>query len=275
MKSIIMNGQIPDPTPEEINELHSAIQDYLNTIDKLKKYPGLKNYHKYYKTTLNKRFLYKREKELVKAHQLIPPGIGTVHNFNIYQFFQTKSNKISVPIAIIDTLLVSKKENTMIYLKNNSDGIIEGIFQEFIFSSSITSFLRIHWKHNKKLRGYLIGNINKVKDFEEKKFHSKLLNNKSATRHNSLKEFKSEEALISNAHKIIAITESFFKPKNSIVSQLINLLSENFEQDCCVLDSVPLKSLGPINSLKDQIESTCFNTWNEKKKLEVFLTENI
>ena len=194
-----MNGQIPDPTPEEINELHSAIQDYLNTIDKLKKYPGLKNYHKYYKTTLNKRFLYKREKELVKAHQLIPPGIGTVHNFNIYQFFQTKSNKISVPIAIIDTLLVSKKENTMIYLKNNSDGIItqiqgkeafsqfiikltkkkifhfplciykpyegknclfgkienlieffsenneiEGIFQEFIFSSSITSFLRIH-----------------------------------------------------------------------------------------------------------------------------------
>ena len=106
--------------PEEImQELHTAIQNYSITLDKLRLTPGIKNYHKYYQKQLDNRCFLKKEHDLAKTQQLIPPGIGTDHNFNIYNCLSliTQSQTISIPI--IDTLLISKRKESIAYLRNN------------------------------------------------------------------------------------------------------------------------------------------------------------
>ena len=111
----------------EINELKNAIADYSQTVLKCKNKNGLKNYHRSYLETLKKKAKRISENDLAKVQQLIPPGIGTDHNFNIYFFLYMKSKASPITIPIIDTLIISTSLNKTIFMNNNLSGNIQQI----------------------------------------------------------------------------------------------------------------------------------------------------
>lgn len=324
----------------DLGELRNAIQEYSTTIEKLKNTPSLNNYHKQFKRQQNSRYLMMKENILAKIQQLIPPGIGTDLNFNIYDFLSSISNKSEVCVPIIDTLLVTEKKQ-MFYITNNSNGIVlctksdqayskfirclnprnnstipicifkpvngkkllfetlgklmeffaetedvEGLFQKFIFGTNDhLSLLRVHWKLNSIMKGYQIDNMEKIEIPRVHNARSRKHINKLAQRYspeiseeNLILNVKSNEALLSQAHKIIAAKEHRHAPRNfSVISDFSykdansNLMDEQF----CLLDTEPCKSITPMTCLKTQLQSACYKPWDDSKEHSGFAMKDI
>ena len=101
----------------------------------------MKNYHRLYLRGLKDKAKAVSEKELAKIQQLIPPGIGTDHNVNIYVFLRKKAAIRDIRIPIVETLFVSKKNRTAVYMGNSSSGKItliekETAYKEFFLALS-------------------------------------------------------------------------------------------------------------------------------------------
>ena len=90
----------------------------------------------------------------------------------------------------------------------------------------------------------IIRNMSNIKDQDEKK---------------TLNEFKSDEALLSYAHKIIAQNETKRNRIDSIVSDFNYLrIEQDFDDKSCVIHLEPSKSTTPITSLKDELLLKCY-----------------
>jgi hypothetical protein len=312
--------------PEDLVELRSAIKDYASVLEKFKKTPGLKNYHKYYKKQLNQNFLRVKEKELNKIQQLIPSGIGAEYNFNLYQFLNSQTKKYKINIPVVCTLIIHKKLNQAILLKNNKDGYIirkkdnqalktffhklkdikssgiplciykpdegknllfdslsnlksfinetpgiKGFFQEFVGCiNKQIHFVRVHWKSNNKLKGYLIGST--------KPTHIKISKTTSninlKTRTIAPDKGKSDEALLEQARKIILDSEAQKKDNRSVHSDNFSNLYDkgfiSFDDDYFGLDNQPIQSPAKYTSLKHEIASKCFEPWVETEEVSKF-----
>ena len=106
--------------PEDHNQLSKAIQNYQQALDKCKKVIKLGNYHKYYKKYLDKRCDKLKASQLCKIQVLVPPGVGTDHNFNIFKFISSKLHKAKISFPVIDTLILSSQ--VQFFLRNNVEG---------------------------------------------------------------------------------------------------------------------------------------------------------
>ena len=130
-----------DNQQDDLKELHNAINDFQGALQKLKGSKTLKNYHRLYLRGLKDKAKAVSEKELAKIQQLIPPGIGTDHNVNIYVFLRKKAAIRDIRIPIVETLFVSKKNRTAVYMGNSSSGKItliekETAYKEFFLALS-------------------------------------------------------------------------------------------------------------------------------------------
>lgn len=127
----------------DLGELHNVINDFQTTLNKVKQRPNLQNYHQRYMKGLKKRAKAASEKQLIKVHQLIPPGIGTDHNFNLYGFILAKSLKKPVFLPIIETLFVFKK-NPPVYIYNNALEKVVHVNGEMAFAEFYKKLLENH-----------------------------------------------------------------------------------------------------------------------------------
>ena len=316
--------------PSEFNELHLAIQDYSSTVSKCEKAPRLSNYHKFYKKTQQNRVSVMKENILAKTQQLIPPGIGTDLNFNMYAYLRDLSLTFQVFVPIIDTLFISNNKSSLIYLRNNRDGWVvhtnssqayskfirclspkgnqslpicifkpkagkkllfanlgnlmeffdvnpnpEGMFQKYIYSSSDhLSLHRVHWKSNSWMKGYQIDNLQKIPtpthadpEFTQinpngrRKEEEKLDGPPIAT--------PSFETLLSRVHKIIAHKEL---PRQKSVASGFTEQNDNLDMEYCLLDVEPC-SISQATSLKEKIESRCYQPWDSEKEQHLAMTD--
>lgn len=135
----------PEESPEKqdnYSQLTKAIQSYKEVLNKCKKVTSLNNYHKSFKKQLIRRCDQLKESQLSKVQLLIPPGVGTDHNFNIYKFLNSKSQLKKLQFPIIDTLFIS--QNQYSYMRNTREGEISTIkgeisLQEFMNRLRYTS----------------------------------------------------------------------------------------------------------------------------------------
>lgn len=128
--------------PDEHFQLTKEIQNYQEVLEKCKKVTSLKNYHKNYKKHLKKRCDQLKEAQLSKVQLLIPPGVGTDHNFSIYKFLSSKIQFKKIQIPIIDTLFISQSQYS--FMRNSRDGeilVVKGelSLQEFLNKLRYTS----------------------------------------------------------------------------------------------------------------------------------------
>ena len=155
----------------------------------------------------------------------------------------------------------------MEFLNDNFN--IEGMFQKFIINSyDYISFLRVHWKNNREMKGYLIGKkLRKAyirPNAKKKQIIRNMSNIKDQDEKKTLNEFKSDEALLSYAHKIIAQNETKRNRIDSIVSDFNYLrIEQDFDDKSCVIHLEPSKSTTPITSLKDELLLKCYQPWDE------------
>ncbi|OMJ86194.1 hypothetical protein SteCoe_12330 [Stentor coeruleus] len=118
------NLDASDVNQEDLMSLSHAIKEYQGTIDKCKSQITLSNYHKHYKKKVKTRCAVMREHSLARSQQLIRPGIGTDHNFNIYTFLSKKTKNKKIFLPIIDTLIFIGSTDETIYIRNDEKGII-------------------------------------------------------------------------------------------------------------------------------------------------------
>ena len=137
----------------ELEQLHEAITDFQSTVDKLKHFQRLDNYHKHYMSQVKTKARSIQASHLFKVHELIPPGIGTEHNFHMYSFFLLQSQKHRISLPIIETLSIPDA-SSIFYLHNTALGTIRSnsvnsIPEEFLSkleSSKQDSFPKVIFK---------------------------------------------------------------------------------------------------------------------------------
>lgn len=118
------NLDTSDVNQEDLLSLSHAIKEYQGAIDKCKSQITLSNYHKHYKKKVKTRCAVMCEHSLAQSQQLIRPGIGTDHNFNIYTFLSKKAKIKKILLPIIDTLIFIGSTNETIYIRNDVKGFI-------------------------------------------------------------------------------------------------------------------------------------------------------
>ena len=109
---------------EDLNELQNAISEYTSLVNKLKNSQTLKTYHKNYMETIKNTTQNINETQLAKMNQLIPPGIGTDHNFNLYKFLLKIPKNCALKVPVIDSLFIFSNQNHFVYLGNDKNGNI-------------------------------------------------------------------------------------------------------------------------------------------------------
>jgi truncated hemoglobin YjbI len=113
-----------DKVTSNISQLHDAIVEYTEIIEKARSTVTLSNYHKHFQHKLKTRNLKIKQNILAKVDQLIPPGIGTDHKVNLYSFLLSQSLTKKLLIPIIDTLFLSKSYPSPIYIHNSESNFI-------------------------------------------------------------------------------------------------------------------------------------------------------
>lgn len=158
--------------PIDVDELHSVLGDFLETLEKFKLSKRLGTYHQYYMWKAKERTKVVKENDLAKVQQLIPPGIGTDHNFDIYSFFIQKCRTSSISIPIIDSLIISQDHKGLAFITNDSNGklnIIRGIDALDQFCTKLNSFNALGYPvcifKPKSGKNVLFNNTNNIRVF--------------------------------------------------------------------------------------------------------------